>query len=150
MTAKYCYDHPRPAVSVDSVLLSRDGYILLVKRKSAPFQGCWALPGGFVDIDETLADAAARELAEETGLTDVEMRELGAFDKPDRDPRGRTISVAFLAVVDRRAEPVAGDDAADARWTPVDKLPPMAFDHDQIIAAARQAAAVDGAAHKAQ
>lgn len=140
MPERHCYDHPRPAVTVDAVVLSDDGAILLIKRRSAPFEGRWALPGGFIEIDETLADAAARELAEETGMTGVELRQLSAFDEPDRDPRGRCISIAFLGHVRGRPEPKAGDDAAEARWHALDQLPPMAFDHDQIITCALAAA----------
>ncbi len=136
MAGKHCYSHPRPAVTVDIVVLSRNGRVLLIKRKGEPFRGGWALPGGFVDIDETLADAAARELEEETGIAGVDMRQLHAFDDPDRDPRGRTISIAFLAKVEAPPEPTAKSDAAEARWTAVDQLPPMAFDHDAIIALA--------------
>ncbi len=139
MAERYSYDYPRPAVTADVVLLSGD-HVLLIKRGSAPFQGGWALPGGFMDIHETLADAALRELAEETGVSGVAVRQLGAFDAPDRDPRGRTISVVFLAEAADRPEPNAGDDAAEARWHPLDHLPPMAFDHDEIIACALAAA----------
>jgi len=139
MAAKYCYSYPRPAVTVDIVLLSRNGRVLLIKRKAEPFKGRWALPGGFVNIDERLADAAARELEEETGITGVDLRQLHAFDDPARDPRGRTISIAFLAKVDEPRTPTAKSDAADARWTPVDQLPPMAFDHDRVVALALQA-----------
>lgn len=139
MSEKYCYRYPRPAVTVDMVVLTDDGAVLLIKRKAEPFKECWALPGGFIDIDETLADAAARELEEETGLSGVELTQLRAFDRPDRDPRGRTIAVAFLARVSGRPEPRAGDDAADARWMRLDDLPPLAFDHDDIISHALNA-----------
>ena len=136
MAETYSYRFPRPAVAVDIVLLSREGGVLLIKRKADPFKGRWALPGGFMEIDETLADAAARELEEETGITGVEMRQLRAFDEPGRDPRGRTISIVFTGTVNGRPEPKPGDDAAEARWHELDSLPPTAFDHDEIIACA--------------
>jgi 8-oxo-dGTP diphosphatase len=139
VSTQYVYDYPRPAVTVDIVVISRDGRILLIRRKADPYGGSWALPGGFINIDETLADAAARELEEETGLRGLTMRQLRAFDKPDRDPRGRTIAVAFLAEVDACPAPAAGDDAGEAAWFPLDRLPPLAFDHDDIIAHARRA-----------
>ena len=143
MAERYCYDYPRPSVTVDAVVLSRDARILLVKRKDVPFKGRWALPGGFVEIDEPLEDAAARELEEETGIAGVELRQLRAFGEPGRDPRGHTISVVFLAAVDERPEPTAGSDAAEARWLPLGELPPMAFDHDKIIACALEAAGLE-------
>ena len=142
MAEKYCYSHPRPAVTVDIVVLSRDGYVLLVKRKADPFKGCWALPGGFVEIDERLADAAGRELEEETGITGVELRQLRAFDEPGRDPRGRIICIAFVSVVDGQPKPKPGSDAAEARWLALEDLPPMAFDHDAIITCALEAVPV--------
>ena len=134
------YRYPHPAVTVDVVVLSDDGAVLLIRRKGEPFRGRWALPGGFMDIDERLAEAAARELDEETGLAGLQLQQVQAFDDPGRDPRGRTISIAFLARVRGRPEPRAGDDAAEARWRPLDALPPVAFDHDQIIARALEAA----------
>ena len=143
MVAQHTYSFPRPAVTVDVVAISRGCQVLLVRRKADPFKGRWALPGGFIDMDETLADAAARELEEETGITGLQMRQLRAFDRPDRDPRGRTIAVAFLALLEDQPEPRAGDDAAEARWLPLDQLPPLAFDHDVIVACARETASLD-------
>ncbi len=136
MAETYCYEYPRPAVTVDIVVLTDDGSILLVKRRSDPYAGRWALPGGFIDMDETLADAAARELAEETGVAGLALRQLKAFDAPGRDPRGRTIGVAFLSEVSGPLDATAGDDAADAHWYSLADLPPLAFDHDQIVACA--------------
>ncbi len=137
---KYRYRHPRPMVTVDAVILNisrSDIRALLIKRGKEPFKDRYALPGGFVDMDEDLADAAARELAEETGLTGVNLLQLGAFGKPGRDPRGRNIAVAYLGTVDGRAPEVVGaDDAAQAGWFRVNDLPPLAFDHDQILATA--------------
>ena len=139
--AKHSYDYPRPAVTADVVLFDarEDGlYVLLIKRLNKPFAGRWALPGGFVDKDEDLPDAAKRELEEETGITDVELKQIGAFGTPGRDPRGHTITVAFAAILNTatNATPSAGDDAAEAKWFPVKKLPELAFDHNDIIAVA--------------
>lgn len=130
---KFCYEYPRPAVTVDVVAISNDWRILLVKRKAEPYQGCWALPGGFIDIDETLEHAAARELEEETGVSGLELGQLRAFDRPDRDPRGRNIAVAFLALINNCPSATAGDDAAEAQWVHAEELPPLAFDHAEII-----------------
>ncbi len=135
--------YPRPSVTADVVAwLVRDGapHVLLIRRRYWPYEGHWALPGGFIDITETLEQAARRELAEETGLTDVPLEPIRPFDAPGRDPRRRVITMAYLALLGERGDgwrPRAGDDAADARWWPVADLPPLAFDHDQIIAAAR-------------
>ena len=105
MTEKrqFCYDHPRPGLTADVVLFRRTGAaveMLLVRRDREPYRGRWAFPGGFVEMDEPLEDAARRELEEETGVTGVELRQLGAFGAPDRDPRGRTVSIAYGAIVD--------------------------------------------------
>jgi 8-oxo-dGTP diphosphatase len=110
--------------------------ILLIQRGREPFKGQWALPGGFVDMEETCAEAAARELEEETGLSNLAFQEAGVFDAPRRDPRGRTISVAYLAVVPtgHAAQARSGDDAASAEWFDVQSLPALAFDHTQVIA----------------
>jgi 8-oxo-dGTP diphosphatase len=108
--------------------------VLLIERGWAPFEGRWALPGGHVDVGETSRDAAARELAEETGVH-VEaavLRQLGVYDAPRRDPRGRYVTVAYVAIVDR-AVPMAGDDARAARWWPLNGLPELAFDHADIL-----------------
>jgi 8-oxo-dGTP diphosphatase len=135
----FCYEHPRPAVSVDMVVFAGKGAgreILLIKRKRAPFKGTWAIPGGFVEIDEPLEDAAARELQEETGLERVRLRQFGAFGDPDRDPRGRTISIAFTGELARRRDIAGSDDAEEAAWFPLSKLPRLGFDHRKIIRAA--------------
>lgn len=136
---KYCYEFPRPAVSVDIVVLAGEGderEILLIKRAKDPYKGFWAIPGGFVEIDEPLEKAAARELKEETGLDRVKLQQVAAFGDPDRDPRGRTISVAFVGQIARRREIHGADDAADAGWHRLDKLPKLGFDHKKIIRAA--------------
>lgn len=134
----YTYPFPRPAVTADVVLLAPgegDLEVLLVERGHDPFAGRWALPGGFVDQDEPLEAAARRELEEETGLAVGALEQLGAYGDPGRDPRGHVVTVAYLALV-RAAEhrPRAGSDAASARWWPVAALPPLAFDHDRVIA----------------
>jgi 8-oxo-dGTP diphosphatase len=136
---KYCYPYPRPAVTVDVVCLRRVRrvlQILLIRRKHDPFQGFWALPGGFVNIDEDLEPAARRELREETGLRVRALRQVQAFGKPDRDPRHRTISIAFLTRIGHNENSKkirAADDAADVQWFKADELPDLAFDHREII-----------------
>lgn len=138
---RYCYEYPRPAVTVDLVVISRERRprVLLIRRGHEPFAGMWAIPGGFVDMDESLEAAAKRELKEEAGVTVKELEQLAAFGDPKRDPRGRTISVVYLARVDpKKLKPKAGDDAAEVAWHPLEKLPPLAFDHAEILALARQ------------
>jgi 8-oxo-dGTP diphosphatase len=133
---KYSYEYPRPALTVDVVLVTREARprVLLIQRKHDPFAGKWALPGGFVDENERLVDAALRELREETGLRVEDLEQLYAAGDPGRDPRGWTVSVVFLARVDAdEVKPVAGDDAAAADWFPLDKLPGLAFDHAMIV-----------------
>lgn len=139
--AMYCYDYPRPAVAVDIAIFhwrQERLHVLLIQRVNEPFAGQWALPGGFVDMEETCLQAAARELEEETGVTNLTLKELGVFDAPHRDPRGRTISVAYLAVVPagQSVEARGGDDAANAEWFDVRSLPALAFDHAEVVARA--------------
>lgn len=130
-------DYPRPAVTTDVVLFTLwDNvlHVLLIQRRQPPFEGCWCLPGGFVQIDETLEDAALRELEEETGVRDVSLEQLYTFGDVERDPRGRVITVAYLACVRSPApQPRGGDDAAQARWWPIHDLPPLGFDHARIV-----------------
>jgi 8-oxo-dGTP diphosphatase len=137
---KFSYDYPRPALTVDVVICTRENRprVLLIKRRADPFAGRWALPGGFVDEGETLADAARRELKEETGVTVLELEQLYTAGDPGRDPRGWTVSVAFLARGDaKKLKAKAADDAADVGWFPLDELPPIAFDHAMILQRAR-------------
>jgi 8-oxo-dGTP diphosphatase len=132
----YTYDYPRPAVTVDCVIFSKkenNWYVLLIQRGNYPFKGMWALPGGFIDMDEELKDAAKRELKEETGLSVNNLKQLYAFGKVGRDPRGRTISVTYYGIVDDTANVKGSDDAAKAQWFNVNTLPKVAFDHDQVI-----------------
>lgn len=138
----YTYDYPRPALTVDCVVFGLDQEdlkVLLIQRDREPFAGMWALPGGFVDMEETPEEAARRELNEETGLADVYLEQLYTFGDPHRDPRGRTVSVAHYALVniaDHQA--TAADDARNVAWFPVRKLPALAFDHDKILQMAHE------------
>lgn len=138
----YTYEHPRPAVTIDCLVLTFDGaklWLLLIKRDREPFAGSWALPGGFIDIDEPLESAAQRELREETGLQLNELRQFRAFGAPGRDPRGRTVAVVFFGFCPWEKRQVqGGDDAREANWFPWQRVPPLAFDHDQIVNDFRQ------------
>lgn len=134
----YTYDYPRPAVTADCVVFSNDSdglSVLLIERANEPFKGCWTFPGGFMDMEENAEDCARRELKEETGLQLEHMEQIGVFTDVDRDPRGRTVSIAYSALVEKR--PVIGaDDAAQARWFPISEIPALAFDHEKILRAA--------------
>jgi 8-oxo-dGTP diphosphatase len=137
----FTYAYPMPFVAVDLVLASKERprRVLLIRRKHGPFAGSWALPGGFIEMDETLEESARRELREETGLETGKLTQLGAYGDPGRDPRGRTISVVYLAVVDlKKLRPRAADDAADVAWFPLNRPPQLAFDHAKILADARR------------
>jgi 8-oxo-dGTP diphosphatase len=125
-------------LTADVVALTPDGRVLLIERRWEPHTGCWALPGGHVDPGETSQAAAARELAEETGIDIAaeDLRQIGTFDEPGRDPRGRYVTVAYVAVVPADTRTTAGDDAQAARWWPLTDLPPLAFDHADILRAA--------------
>ncbi len=135
--SKYCYDYERPAVSADCVLFGFDGEdlnVLLIKRGKEPYRGRWTFPGGFLNMDETTLQCAARELMEETGVEGIDLEQLGAYSGVDRDPRGRVITVAYFALAEMsEIEPVAGDDAANAKWFRIKDLPPLAFDHDLVL-----------------
>ena len=130
-------DYPRPSVTVDVAILTLvegDLRILLVKRRNWPFEGRWAIPGGFINMDESLEHAARRELEEETNVSDIYLEQLYTFGDPGRDPRTRVITVVYYALIDAaRLNVQAASDAADAQWFSIYHLPEMAFDHQQII-----------------
>ncbi len=138
----YAYKFPRAALTVDCVVFGfgeGDLKVLLIERALDPFKGRWALPGGFVRVDETLDDAARRELREEAGLEDVFLEQLYTFGAVERDPRERVVSVAYYALVRSAAhETKAATDASDARWFQISKVPKLAFDHGQILTTALQ------------
>jgi 8-oxo-dGTP diphosphatase len=129
--------YERPSVTVDVVMMSlrhRDLQVLLIKRRAWPYEGMWAIPGGFVNIDESLETAAKRELQEETGVQDVYLEQLYTFGDPGRDPRTRVITVVYFALLDsERLQVRAADDATDVGWFSVYGLPPLAFDHEKIL-----------------
>ena len=134
---KYCYAWPRPMVTVDAAVFGFFGTkakMLLVKRGREPYKGRWATPGGFIELDEELEDAIARELQEETGLMNVSLEQMRTFGTCGRDPRGRQITVVFTGVVEKGNKRLkAGDDAAEAKWFDIDRLPEnMAFDHSGV------------------
>jgi 8-oxo-dGTP diphosphatase len=142
MARTYTYEYPRPALTVDCVVFGLDEQdlkVLLVRRGGQPFAGRWALPGGFVNMDETLDAAARRELEEETGLRIRLLEQLHTFGAVHRDPRGRVVTVAYYALV-RLADHtlLAASDACDARWHSVHRPPRLAFDHADILRVARE------------
>ena len=132
----YTYKYPRPAVTGDCIVITKEANakVLLIQRGDEPYKGCWAFPGGYMNMDETIEQCAIRELEEETGLKVNEVHQIGAYSKVDRDPRGRTITVAYLAIIDKPISVVGQDDAAKAEWWPISALPQLAFDHDEIMA----------------
>jgi 8-oxo-dGTP diphosphatase len=136
----YTYQYPHPAVTVDCIIFAlheREIKILLIERRNEPFKNRWALPGGFVGIDEGVDTAAWRELEEETGVEKIFLEQLYTFGEPKRDPRERVISVAYYSLVKLAEHKIsAGDDAINACWFPMRKLPPLAFDHEKIVAMA--------------
>lgn len=139
----YCYRYPHAALTADCVVFGFDGErlcLLLVERGGEPYKGMWALPGGFMRIDETIEETARRELLEETGLHHVYLDQFKVYSTVDRDPRERVVTVAFIALVRQQdvMRPIAGDDAANAAWFDESELPPLAFDHAEIIAEARE------------
>ena len=133
---EYTYKYPRPAVTADCIVITREAEpkVLLIQRGFDPYKGCWAFPGGFMNMDETTDQCAIRELEEETGLRVSDIHQIGAYSKVDRDPRGRTITVAYLAFVDEPIAVTGQDDAAKAEWFPLSALPNLAFDHADIMA----------------
>lgn len=131
----YTYKYPRPAVTADCVVVTREKepQVLLIQRGNPPFKGCWAFQGGFMNMDETTEQCAIRELEEETGLKVSELQQIGAYSKVDRDPRGRTVTIAYLVRVDKPVAVIGQDDAAQAEWWPLSALPQLAFDHEDIM-----------------
>ena len=131
----YTYKYPRPAVTADCIVITKEAApkVLLIQRGDNPFKGEWAFPGGFMNMDETTEQCAIRELDEETGLKVNEVHQIGAYSKVDRDPRGRTVTVAYLAIVDAPMAVNGQDDAAKAQWFPLSALPELAFDHEEIM-----------------
>ena len=131
----YTYKYPRPAVTADCIVITREAEpkVLLIQRGNPPFKGAWAFPGGFMNMDETTEECAIRELEEETGLKVSTIHQIGAYSKIDRDPRGRTITVAYIAIIDSPLEVKGQDDAAKAHWFPISTLPALAFDHEEIL-----------------
>ena len=132
---EYTYKYPRPAVTADCVVMTNEPQpkVLLIQRGADPFKGAWAFPGGFMNMDETTEQCAIRELEEETGLKVAKVHQIGAYSKVGRDPRGRTITVAYLAIVDSTKAVIGQDDAAKAEWFPITDLPHLAFDHYDIM-----------------
>lgn len=137
----FTYQYPRPSVTADCVVFGyKEGelYVMLIERAHDPYKGKWALPGGFMDEDESAENAAYRELKEETGIDNIStFEQFYTFSTPGRDPRGHTVAVAFLALVHKDAcNPYGSDDASNAGWFRVNAIPPLAFDHEQILAKA--------------
>ena len=143
MSKKYCYDYPHPAVTTDIVVFTvkdRELHTLLIQRGIEPYKNCWAIPGGFVLENENIDLCALRELAEETGVKNIKLRQLAAYGMPKRDPRGHVITIAYYALI--KADDISmkhGSDAADAKWFKIKELPELAFDHDIILNDAQKA-----------
>ena len=141
----YAYEYPRASVTADAVLFAeKDGqrYVLLIQRGNEPYKGYWAFPGGFLNMDETVAHCAERELEEETGIVLTEMQLVGIYSDVERDPRGRVITAAYAAMT-TMPEANAADDAAAAKWWPLNNLPELAFDHDVILEDAKRVMNID-------
>ena len=137
---KYCYKYPHPAVTTDCVIFGFNGerlQVLLIERGIEPYKGKWALPGGFLKMDESAEECARRELKEETGLEGAYMEQFHTFSSPERDPRARVVTIGYFALI-RQQEVKGGDDAAAAKWFPLDETPALAFDHDFILRKATQ------------
>ena len=135
----YTYRYPHPAVTADCIVFACQNektQVLLIKRGSEPCKDMWALPGGFMNIDESAEETAIRELKEETGIDVKEVTQVGAYSKVERDPRERVITIAFYTVIDNPVKAVGQDDAKQAEWFTLDNLPTLAFDHSEILSAA--------------
>ncbi len=128
----YTYKYPRPSVTTD-IIINYNDEILLIKRRFEPFKDYWAIPGGFLDENESPIDAAARELEEETSITNVKLTQMKTYGDFGRDPRGHTISIVYFVIVDKKPNVKAQDDAAEAKWFSLNDLPNLAFDHNKII-----------------
>lgn len=137
---RFCYKYPHPAVTTDCVIFGFNGeqlQVLLIERGIEPYEGKWAFPGGFLKMDETAEEGALRELKEETGLETAYVQQFHTFSEPSRDPRERVITIAYYALV-KIQEVKGGDDAASARWFPLNDIPSLAFDHDYMLRMATQ------------
>ncbi|WP_081671130.1 NUDIX domain-containing protein [Sporocytophaga myxococcoides] len=133
---KFCYDYPRAAVTTDSVIFKLESGtlgLLLIERKHDPYKNCWALPGGFLEMNEDGLECARRELLEETSLAVNEMEQTGTYTDVNRDPRGRTISIAYTTLITNKVTLNAGDDAKNVKWFSLFDLPLLAFDHIKVI-----------------
>lgn len=140
MDEKYCYEYPHPAVATDCAVFGFDGYnikILLIKRGIEPYKDCWALPGGFLRMDETADQCIRRELKEETSLIPEVVNQFEVFTDIDRDPRERVISIAYYSLI-KKSSVQGGDDASEAKWFDLKELPALAFDHKNILDRALQ------------
>ena len=132
---KYTYEYPRALVTVDAIILDSEtkSKVLLIQRGNNPYKGMWALPGGFIEMDEKLEESVAREVEEETSLTGIKFTQFKAFGNPGRDPRDRNICVVFYGYCDNPEAAKAGDDAADEKWFSLSSLPDLGFDHANIL-----------------
>ena len=142
----FCYKYPHPSVTTDCVIFGFDGAklkVLLIQRGIEPYKGRWAFPGGFLEMDETVARCAERELEEETGIVLTGMQLVGIYSDVERDPRGRVVTAAYTAMT-TMPEATAADDAAAAQWWPLNALPKLAFDHDKILADAMRVLKING------
>ena len=131
----YCYKYPHPAVTTDCIIFSLDGEdwkVLLIKRKNEPFKDRWAFPGGLLNPEETADTGALRELEEETGVKNATIEQLHTYTNPHRDPRERVITIAYVAII-KMQDVKANDDAKEANWFSINNLPPLAFDHEEIL-----------------
>lgn len=135
MKGVYTYEYPRPALTADVLVFSHDRReVILIRRKNEPYKDCWALPGGFMDMDETIEQCAVRELKEETNIDVSDLYLIGVFSKVDRDPRGRTVTVAYYCFADKETTAIkALDDASEIAWCKIDSMPVLAFDHKEVI-----------------
>ncbi len=141
---RYIYEWPRPMVTADSIIFCKEpppAKVLLIKRANPPFKGHWVFPGGFIEMDETLEQSAARELKEETNLENITLTQLYTAGDPGRDPRARVITVVFFGIANKNQTKVTpGDDADKAQWFQIDKLPQMGFDHLKLLEMAKKKA----------